>query len=47
MEDPKWNFRNPTLEVQEGIKFLDAVTASDRSNIDKELVYFRSPAVRG
>ena len=47
MEDPKWNFRNPTLEVQEGIKFLDAVTALRRSDIAKELVYFRAPAVRG
>jgi hypothetical protein len=47
IEDPKWNFRNPGLEVQEGINFIDAVASLNRSDIAKELIYFRSPTIRG
>jgi hypothetical protein len=47
MEDPKWNFRNPTLEIREGINFIDAAATLNRREIAQEIAYFRPPAVRG
>ena len=46
MEDPKWNFRNTTLEIQEGINFINAAMTSNPREIAEEIAYFRPPVIR-
>jgi hypothetical protein len=46
MEDPKWNFRNTTLEIQEGINFINAAETLNPRGIAEEIAYFRPPVIR-
>jgi len=46
MEDPKWNFRNTTLEIQEGINFINAAETLNPREIAEEIAYFRPPVIR-
>jgi hypothetical protein len=47
MDDPKWNFRNTTLEIREGVNFIDAAVTLNRREVAQEIAYFRPPEVRG